>query len=90
MKEVRTTCKYYNEDECILHGEFICKKKNCSEFLSKYARLNCKHFKSNESRPSYRCSILCGTGAGAPCEHPRIKRNGRPVRCTFYECKSDN
>lgn len=80
----RTHCKYYDrvkDGECEFEGNECVNK---SKYISMYAKEDCVFFK-NEQSASKRCSALVGTSYGAPCENPRIKKNGKPVECTFYK-----
>ena len=80
----KTTCKYYDH---VINGRCTFEGNECingSKYISMYACDDCIHF-DIKAIPLKRCSVLLCTGGGAPCEHPRIKKDGTPVMCTFYK-----
>ncbi len=82
---LKENCKYYDVTVCTKHIKFLCKLRNCDDYISKYTRTNCKHYRKNNTRAAERCSVLCGEKGDVPCANPRIKKNGHPVLCTFYK-----
>lgn len=85
---INENCKYYDMNTCTKYTHLICAKRKCNAYISKYTRTDCKHYDSK--RGIVRCRILCDRSGGTPCAHPRIKNNGLPVSCTFFEARHDS
>lgn len=88
MSCFRTMCKHYDVDKngsCDL-PENLCLNK--SKYTSKYGYRDCVYFNDKKSALK-RCTVLNCTYFGAPCEAPRLDRDGNPVMCTFYKRKDD-
>ena len=81
---VREHCRFNDGFICTKNGKFNC--ADCKDYISKYTRTDCKHYKSERKKATDRCALLIDCKCGdVPCGNPRIKKNGAPVRCTFYD-----
>lgn len=78
-------CKYYEtvqNGKCAYEGNECI---NCSMYQSIHAKVNCVHYIAHGKCRGI-CDILQGKYTKyAPCADPRIKRDGKPVECTFFE-----
>lgn len=85
----RMNCKYYKvgklfgASSCEKHKELRCLK--CKDYISKYTRTDCVNYREDILIASERCKVLRGEAGDVPCACPRIKKNGKPVLCTFYK-----
>ena len=87
----RMNCKYYKEGKlfsassCEKHKDLKCIKCKCNDYISKYTRTDCVNYREDFPVASERCKVLRGEAGDVPCACPRIKKNGKPVLCTFYD-----
>lgn len=72
-------CRYYKGVGCGKKMDMLASK--CESYENKYIRTDCEHYLAEVGE----CRVLTLHGGVPPCAKPRLKKDGMPVRCTFYK-----